>query len=213
MVSDSPEVWNDDEIELGFYAVWDGNPAGGDTHQYTINADGRVSDFGDPTVPIPVEAAAVAAPGGWNVEVRIPAAHLFGFYNILARDTALTFNLGLHDDDDGGPWDSYLVWQGDSTVGGVDFGEMVMVAIGGPMEEPYGAVPEDLDPRHRCAIQSPAASIAPETVPARLSRRLQNRTPCRTGWDRGSGSFAGDVNGDGFDDVLDVQKNRVGIPG
>ena len=118
VVSDSPEVWNDDEIELGFYAVYDGNPAGGDTHQYTLNADGRVSDFGNPTVPIPVEAAAVAAPGGWNVEVRIPAAHLFGFYNLLARGTTLSFNLGLHDDDDGGPWDSYLIWQGDSTVGG-----------------------------------------------------------------------------------------------
>ena len=28
-------------------------PAGGDTHQYTVDADGLVSDFGDPSVPIP----------------------------------------------------------------------------------------------------------------------------------------------------------------
>ena len=115
VVSDSPEVWNDDEIELGFYALHDGDPAGGDTHQYTVNADGRVSDFGDPTVPIPVEAAVVAVSGGWDAELRIPTTHLFGFYQGLARGMTLTFNLGLHDDDDGGPWDSYLVWRGDST--------------------------------------------------------------------------------------------------
>ncbi|MCB0206856.1 MAG: FG-GAP repeat protein, partial [Anaerolineae bacterium] len=126
IVSDSPEVWNDDEIELGFYAVWDGNPAGGDTHQYTVNADGRVSDFGDPTVSIPVEAVAVPAPGGWDVEVRIPSNTLYGFHHQLTAGTTFSFNLGLHDDDDGGNWDSYLVWQGTATVGGDGFGAMFL---------------------------------------------------------------------------------------
>ena len=68
IVNDSSDFWRDDEIELAFYAVYDGNPAGGDTHQYTINADGRLTDFGQPNPPI--EAVAVPVAGGWNVEVK-----------------------------------------------------------------------------------------------------------------------------------------------
>ena len=211
VVDDSPEVWNDDEIELGFYAVYDGNPAGGDTHQYTLNADGRVSDFGNPTVPIPVEAMAVAAPGGWNVEVRIPAAHLFGFYNLLARGTTLSFNLGLHDDDDGGPWDSYLIWQGDSTVGGEGFGDMVMVATGGPLEESVATEPEtQMWPP---ALPSSNPEVSPETSAKSdvVQVTEQNPTPNWTGW-CGYSYFAGDVNGDGYDDVSCGGSLALGSP-
>ena len=203
VVSDSPEVWNDDELELGFYAVHDGNPAGGDTHQYTLNADGRVSDFGNPTVPIPVESAAVAAPGGWNVEVRIPASHLFGFYNLLARGTTLSFNLGLHDDDDGGPWDSYLIWQGDSTLGGQGFGEMVAVAIGGPLEEFQAAAPETLPEQPAPQPSPPEASpVAAGSIHAAQVTEQNPRPDWAAG---GEGAFAGDVNGDGYDDVITMQ--------
>ena len=94
--------------------MYDGNPAGGDTHQYTINADGRVTDFGQPNPPI--EAATRIVPGGWDAEVRIPAAHLYGQAAQLAAGVTLAFNVGLHDDDDGGDWDSYLIWQGASTT-------------------------------------------------------------------------------------------------
>ena len=82
IVNDSSDVWRDDEVELAFYAVYDGNPAGGDTHQFTVNADGRVTDFGVPDPPI--EAMAAIVPGGWDVEVRIPASTLYGFNNHLA---------------------------------------------------------------------------------------------------------------------------------
>ncbi len=83
IVNDSTDVWRDDEVELAFYAVYDGNPAGGDTHQFTVNADGRVTDFGVPNPPI--EAMAAIVPGGWDVEVRIPASTLYGFYNQPGR--------------------------------------------------------------------------------------------------------------------------------
>ncbi len=208
VVGDSPEVWNDDELELGFYAVYDGDPSGGDTHQYTVNADGRVSDFGDPSVPIPVEAAVATVPGGWNAELRIPATHLFGFYQGLARGMTLTFNLGLHDDDDGGPWDSYLVWRGDGTSGGEGFGHLVLTAIGGPLEDlvETGAKPQPEEPVAAPGELSigPDASGAAEAfeAPDVAPGAEQTPTPDWTmSWASGAGR-AGDVNGDGFDDAI-----------
>ncbi len=106
IVNDSSDVWRDDEIELAFVGAWDGDPAGGDTHQYTVNADGRITDFGNPANPVSIQAAAVRVPGGWNVEVRIPATSLFGLNAPLTAGKTVAFDLGLHDDDDGGNWDS-----------------------------------------------------------------------------------------------------------
>ena len=113
IVNDSTDVWRDDEIELAFVGAWDGNPAGGDTHQYTVNPDGRITDFGQANPPI--QAAALPVAGGWNVEVRIPAVHLFGLNAPLTAGKTMAFDLGLHDDDDGGNWDSHMIWASNST--------------------------------------------------------------------------------------------------
>ena len=51
IVNDSSDVWRDDEIELAFVEAWDPIPNNGDTHQYTVNADGRITDFGNPAIP------------------------------------------------------------------------------------------------------------------------------------------------------------------
>ena len=203
VVNDSAQVWNDDEIELAFYAVYDGNPAGGDTHQYTINADGRITDLGQANPPI--QAAAVTVPGGWNVEVRIPAAHLFGFYNLLTAGTSLTFNLGLHDDDDGGAWDSYLIWQGTSTVGGEGFGSMVLIAGSGQEldsdAQPTSSIAQGIP---EAGSDQPAAdpAVLPKAGAGSASLVEQNPTP---DWSASTALYAktaGDVNGDGYDDVI-----------
>ena len=135
IVNDSPDVWHDDEIELAFVGAWDGDPAGGDTHQYTVNPDGRITDFGDPANPVPIQAAAVPVAGGWNVEVRIPASHLLGANIPLTAGKTMAFDLGLNDDDDGGNWDSHMIWAGDRTfdhAGGLLRLEDVVAPTPGP---------------------------------------------------------------------------------
>ena len=95
IVNDSPDVWHNDEIKgLAFVGAWDGIPGGGDTHQYTVNPDGRITDFGGPQTR-PIQAAALPVAGGWNVEVRIPATHLFGLNVPLTAGKTMAFDLGL----------------------------------------------------------------------------------------------------------------------
>jgi hypothetical protein len=115
IVNDSPDVWRDDEIELAFDGANDGLPGGSDDHQITINADGRKTDFG--TLPAPeVIAATRPVAGGWHVEVAIPASILQSGTLVVGK--RMGFTLGLRDDDDGGDWDSYLVWEGENTSTG-----------------------------------------------------------------------------------------------
>lgn len=110
IVNDSPDVRQDDAIELSFVGAADGLPGGGDTHLVTINANGRISESGLAAMLARVEAVAVAVPGGWNAEIRIPAAYLLARRDPLTAGQVLAFDLGLRDDDDGGSWDSVLLW-------------------------------------------------------------------------------------------------------
>lgn len=112
LVSDSPDVWQDDELEFGFDGAFDGVFTGPDDHQITINVDGRVTNRG--LIPLPeVQRAIEILDDGYQVEMAIPLT-------ILQPPTwgagyAVGFNIGLHDDDDGGNWDHYLIWQGSAT--------------------------------------------------------------------------------------------------
>jgi hypothetical protein len=47
--------------------------------------------------------------------IPIPATHLFGFNTTFTANKVLAFDLGLHDDDDGGNWDSHMIWASNST--------------------------------------------------------------------------------------------------
>ena len=41
----------------------------------------------------------------------------------------LASTLGLHDDDDGGQWDSYIIWEGDqTTVTSAEWGHLILEA-------------------------------------------------------------------------------------
>ncbi|HIC89349.1 MAG TPA: hypothetical protein EYP04_08100, partial [Anaerolineae bacterium] len=105
------DVWQDDEIEIGIDGVNDQRGYHDDDHQYTINPDGRITDYGVFDPPITVVTRAVS--GGWDAEVAIPVDELGA--GPLEVGKVLGFTWGLHDDDDGGRWDTYLIWKGANT--------------------------------------------------------------------------------------------------
>ncbi|MCP4168938.1 MAG: DNRLRE domain-containing protein [Chloroflexi bacterium] len=113
IVSDSANVWDDDEVELGIDGLNDSKEGGADDHQYTINADGRKTDQGISTEGF--QAAINIRIDGWDAEIAIPAEDLQA--GALIAGKVMGFNLGLHDDDTGGPYDTHLIWKGDNTFG------------------------------------------------------------------------------------------------
>ncbi len=113
VVSDSANVWDDDQVELGIDGLNDYQDDGADDHQYTINADGRKTDRAAPTEGF--QAAINTRIDGYDAEIAIPAEHLQA--GTLIVDKVLGFNLGMHDDDTGGPYDTHLIWKGNGTFG------------------------------------------------------------------------------------------------
>lgn len=111
IVTDSADVWRDDGVELGLDGLHDLAPWGVDDHQYTIVADGRQTDRATPTTVI--SSTVLRYSGGYSIEVAIPMAQLIPGTPISG--TVVGFTLGLRDDDDGGNWDAYLIWQGTNT--------------------------------------------------------------------------------------------------
>jgi len=111
IVSDSRVLENDDGVELGLDGLGDSLPGGDDDHHVRVTADGRTLDG---EAPAPWLAAAVqAVPGGYQVEMAIPAAQLG--WDVLQAGDWLRFNLALQDDDDGELVDSTLIWEGNCT--------------------------------------------------------------------------------------------------
>jgi len=111
LVADSEEIWRDDSIELGIDGLFDHIGWRGDDHQFTVNLDGRVADFTQPARGVTVVTGTVS--GGWVVEMAIGVDRLGAGPLEVGKEMGFTF--GLHDDDDGGDWESYLIWAGDST--------------------------------------------------------------------------------------------------
>lgn len=109
--NDSTDVWRDDGVELGFDGLHDQYAWGWDDHQYTIVVDGRVTDRGTPATGLQVGIQQV--PAGYTMEVAVPVTALSP--GVPVSGTVMGFTVGLHDDDDGGNWDAYLIWEGTNT--------------------------------------------------------------------------------------------------
>jgi hypothetical protein len=122
LVADSTDVWRDDGVEIGLDGLNDDYAWGWDDHQYTVVVDGRQADRSTPTSDI--TSAVYQYDGGYNVEVSIPMSKLISGSPISG--TVMGFTIGLHDDDDGGSWDAYLIWQGTNTSGSPEeFGDLL----------------------------------------------------------------------------------------
>jgi hypothetical protein len=122
VIADSTDVWRDDGVEIGLDGLNDDYAWGWDDHQYAIVVDGRQTDRGTATSDI--NAAVYRYEGGYNIEVAIPMSKLIGGSPISG--TVMGFTIGLHDDDDGGSWDAYLIWQGTNTSSSPqEFGDLL----------------------------------------------------------------------------------------
>ena len=130
LMSDSPDVWHDDQLEFAFDGAFDGAFNGQDDHQITINVDGRVTNRGVVDLDEVVQRTVVILDDGYQVEMAIPLSILQppGW----GSGWAVGFNIGLHDDDDdGGNWDHYLIWQGTSTISQAhNFGRLTLDLAG-----------------------------------------------------------------------------------
>jgi len=111
LAMDSLEIWHDDGIEIGLDGLYDRYAWGEDDHQYSVVADGRTADRGEPAED--VTAATLERADGYTIELAIPMARLLPGRPISG--TVMGFTAGLHDDDDGESWDAYLIWEGTNT--------------------------------------------------------------------------------------------------
>jgi hypothetical protein len=124
VVTDSSDVWRDDGVEIGTDGMRDRQAWGLDDHQYTVVADGRITDRGVPTSSI--TATVLQRMGGYDVEIAIPMSKLIT--GVPISGTVMGFTIGVHDDDDGGNWDAYLIWEGTNTSSTPEqFGSLVLL--------------------------------------------------------------------------------------
>ncbi len=111
-----------DAIQVNFDVSGDARPDPTD-HELILWPDGSVTDNGGD--PQGVLSAGQLNPGGYSLEVAIPAAMLGG---MLESNQVLKFNYGLIDDDSNDAMPERLMnWQG-AAVGGIqaDFGSAIM---------------------------------------------------------------------------------------
>ncbi|NLE77762.1 MAG: hypothetical protein GX605_13555, partial [Chloroflexi bacterium] len=171
IINDSADVWHDDEIEIAVDGLHDhAKTALGDDHQVTINADGRVTDFG---IPITCTYQAITADAaGWTVEWAIPVAHLNAGPFVTNKLMGLTW--GLHDDDDGGNYDSYMIWEGTRTNSSdASYGHLLLVGS--------AAWPDVTPTLTVVPSATPTATHTPGTPPIPTATRTASATATATG--------------------------------
>ncbi|NPA91617.1 MAG: hypothetical protein GXO55_09250, partial [Chloroflexi bacterium] len=169
-VADSPYIWQDDAVELGIDGLYDHSPHWyEDDHQFTIAVDGRVAYFGNPTTVITPTVRTV--PGGWAFEVDIPLSVLH--LDALRPGQVIGFTFSYHDDDDGGNWDSYLVWAGSRTNdSNENYGRLILQTGD---DSPVTPVPATPTPTR---TPTPTSTWTPTATPSRTP--TPTRTPTAT---------------------------------
>lgn len=132
--ADSNDIWRDDSVELGLDGANDAQGWGTDDHQLTVAVDRRFTDYGR-TPPPGLQMGLRYVTGGFDIEVAVPSEQLGEA--LLEVGRILGFTLGLHDDDDGGDWESYLIWEGNSTNDpSVEWGRLVLDSTSWPTPTP-----------------------------------------------------------------------------
>lgn len=172
-------IWDDvltsnDSLELAILTA-----GGTSLHQFTIGLDGRTTDLGNPITGL--KMATRAMPGGWTVEVGIPAAKLN--QGVLTADEEFPFTFAIWDDDLGAAsGQTHLFWQSAATdTYQNDWGRLYLSAGGWTGGEPG---------------PSPSPTPAPTLTPTQVPTSTPTPTPDPT-----AGTIVGtvwhDLDGDG----------------
>jgi len=166
LVTDSTDVWRDDEVELALDGLHNGASNGSDDHQFTVNPDYRVTDYGTPISTLAVGIQRTAE--GWNLEVALPKATINAGDLVANKTLGVTF--GLHDDDDGGNWDTYMIWEGNNVQTGI-FGDLVLTNPSPPTPTPTGTrLPTATHTRTSTPTWTPTATHVPTWTPTPTDR-------------------------------------------
>jgi len=179
-VADSTDVWRDDSLEIGIDGLNDSIGWHADDHQFTFTIDDRVTDYG---IPAPqVIAATGTFTNGWTLELAIPVHVLAA--GPLVEGKRMGFTFGLHDDDDGGDWDSYMIWQGDSTNNSANYGVIVLAKPDVTPTATPTAIPATLTPTPTVtstptatATATPTATLASTPTPTHTLTPTPTATP------------------------------------
>lgn len=169
LIADSgTQVWHDDGIEVGLDGAYDQNAYGVDDHQYTVRIDGHLSDRGVTTASVigDVTVRIATRSDGYIVEMRVPMTRLGSAAATLGRQVG--FTLGIHDDDNGGLYDAYIIWEGNNTYNGAAlFGALTFVSSG-PTPTPTSSI-----------THTPTVSRTP-TITGTPPTRTPTRSPTHT---------------------------------
>jgi len=173
LLRDSGEdYWRDDTI-----IIWIDGDADGEQrspsydHNYAFATDGFVRDWNQPT---DLQVARQLVAGGWDLEVAVPASHFPP--GTLLPGQRIRFSFAYADDDDGGNWDGWLVWEGhgDNNASAVHYGYLVLQA---PLTTatPTATATPSVTPT---ATSSP--SVAATATPTHTATATPSETPTIT---------------------------------
>ena len=124
LVADSGDaMWHDDSIEIALDGVYDHLSGAADDHRFSLRIDGNFWHFGmndDPTWAI------ITGTNAYTVEMAVPLSLLTS--TGPRHEGRMGVNWGIHDDDDGDYYDSYLIWSSNSTSDAGKFGDLIFIA-------------------------------------------------------------------------------------
>lgn len=162
--TDNTQVWWDDGVELGIDGNHDRMRSGPTDHQYTLVADDRYTDSGFPFQGATFAARQVV--GGFDLEFAVPATLVIGDY--FQAEYWMGFTWAIHDDDNGGYWESWMIWEGNQTYDGFDlFGQLYLDPT--PLGFPTATV-----------TKTPTASATPSRTPTFTRTPTPTFTPTLT---------------------------------
>jgi len=125
--SDSEDIWRDDGVEIAIDGDLNRTRSGATDHLYTLNWDGRHTDWG---ITLTVGSYMTqAVPGGYDIEFAIPVTQVLR-RSAFSTGLMMGFTWAVRDDDDGGNWDTWLIWEGNQTTTNYHlFGQMLLSIV------------------------------------------------------------------------------------